>query len=113
MTRYLHEFRPTAQCPFVLSDPISFKDFSTATPFSVGSVPERERERGKDICLEICTQVVHFARLVLNTLNRERLKRREIPPTKRFLSPADEKHTTARQLKLAKRRWLARQSIRR
>lgn len=91
--------------PFVLNDPKSpAKNAKPATTlhFSVGYVPERSRY--EETRLEVRAQIIHFAGLLLHSLDRDCWKRRESPPTDLFLSPIDERHSADRQPKLSKRR---------
>lgn len=91
--------------PFVLNDPESpSKDSKPTTPlhFSVGYVPERSKY--EETRLEVKAQIIHFAGLLLNALDRDCWKRKESPATDLFLSPIDEKYSADRQSKLAKRR---------
>lgn len=89
--------------PFVETEPVTPKKapYSSAQ-FSVGYVPEKVKS--DDTRLEVRAQIIHFAGLLLNAIDRDCWKKRESSPSELFLSPIDEKHTADRQSKLSKRR---------
>ena len=75
---------------------------SNPIEFSTGYVPDRHNY--DDTRREVRAQFIHFAGLVLNAIDKNCAKLKEVPGTELFVSPIDGKHSIDRQSQLTRRR---------